>query len=115
VDRPHELAQHARANGCFREIHDAIFRAYLEGGQDIGRVDILVELARKGGLEPMEAKAVLDVDRFRDEVEAKRAEGLGAGVTRPPTLLAGGESLEGYPDAGALEQFLTAFLCDKQP
>ena len=113
--KAHELALHAGEHGCFEDIHDALFRAYLGGGQDIGRIDILVELAREQGLDPLEAKAVLDVDRFQDPLDTRRREGLERGVTRTPTLVRGGEALEGYPKADELENFLGSVRDSDEP
>ena len=111
--KAHELSLHAKESSCHEEIHDAIFRAYFESGKDIGRVDVLVEVARSGGLDAMEARVVLDVDRFREAVEAERAEGLAAGVTEPSTLIWRGRSLRGYPGPRALEEFLASARDDE--
>ena len=104
--KAHELARHARDKGRFREIHDALFQAFLEEGRDIGRVDVLTELAGEHGLDRSEAKAVLDVDRYSEEVEAARARAEAAGITRVPTLLWKDRILEGYPDPESLDRFL---------
>jgi predicted DsbA family dithiol-disulfide isomerase len=105
--KAHELAFLARKGGCFQEIHDTLFRAYLSEGVDIGRVDVLVELARRHGLDPMETKASLDVDLHRESVLKRRKDALDAGVTRPPALLwRQGRSLDGCPDDQTLREFL---------
>ncbi len=113
--KAHELALHGEANGCFHEIHRAIFRAYFGEERDIGRVDVLVEIARQTGLDPMETKAVLDVDRFRDQVEDKRRAALAAGVEDFPALKAGDEILGGYPDTRTLEGFLAPYARRGEP
>ncbi len=104
--KAHELALHAGERGCFREVHDALFLACLLEGRDIGRVDVLVELAVGAGLERMETRAVLDVDRHRQEVENARERALGLGVSRVPTLHWRGRSLEGFPAEERLREFL---------
>jgi predicted DsbA family dithiol-disulfide isomerase len=113
--KAHELALHAGEHGCFEEIHDALFRAYLTANRDIGRIDILVNLAREQGMDPLEAKAVLDVDRFLEPLEAWRVEGLERGVSRTPTLFRGEEALEGYPKADELESFLGSVTNNDEP
>jgi predicted DsbA family dithiol-disulfide isomerase len=104
--KAHELALFAKSKGCFREIHDTLFRAYLVEGLDIGRVDILVSLARKQGMDGGETKAVLDVDQGAETVAAKRQEALEQGVFRTPTLFRPGRQLRGYPDDRTLREFL---------
>lgn len=104
--KAHELALYARRKGCFQEIHDTLFRAYLVEGLDIGRVDILVSIARKQGLDASETKAVLDIDQYLETVEAKRHEAREQGVTQTPTMIWMGQQLSGYPDDGTLREFL---------
>ncbi len=104
--KAHELALHARKEGCFQEIHITLYRAYLSESLDIGRVDVLVDLGRQHGLDPMDTKAALDVDLHRESVLKKRQDGLDAGITRPPTLLWQGRKLDGYPDDRTLREFL---------
>ena len=45
-----------------------IFAAYWTEGRDIGRIDVLSELASSVGLDPEELKIALDIDKFSDEV-----------------------------------------------
>ena len=104
--KAHELAVHAQDNGCFQDIHDALFRAYLQEGKDIGRVDVLVEIGRSRGLDPAETKAVLDVDRNADAVEEVRVRAGEMGILRVPTLWIDGRILADYPEDEALRGFL---------
>ena len=104
--KAHELAFHARKEGCFPEIHETLFRAYLLEGLDIGRVDVLVDLGRKHGLDPTETKTVLDIDLHRASVLEARDEALKAGATQPPTLVFDGRRMDGYPDDDTLGTFL---------
>jgi len=104
--KAHELALHAKKEGCFLEIHEILFRAYLLEGLDIGRVDVLVDLGRQLGLDPLETKAVLDIDLYRASVLEAREGALEAGVTQPPTLVFHGRRMDGYPDDEALRAFL---------
>ena len=104
--KAHELGLQAREKGRFEEIHRAVFRAVLEEGRDVGRVDVLVDLARGCGLDPGETKAALDVDRHTAELDRLRREGEADGVRGVPTVVAGGELLEGVPSAAELREFL---------
>ena len=106
--KAHELALHARAKGCCEAVHAALFRAFFEGGADIGRIDVLVALAEEVGLDATEARAVLDVDRHAAEVERAREAALACGVRGPPTLEAGTARLDGLPDRRGLLRFLVA-------
>lgn len=104
--KAHELALHGVEAGV--DVHDLLFRARFEEGRDIGRVDVLVTLAGRAGLDEAEVRTVLGVDRFGPRVEAARAEARELRIRGVPTLLAGGERLEGLRSMDELEAFLVA-------
>lgn len=104
--KAHELVIHAGTHGEAGPVRTSLFRAYLFEGRDIGRVDVLVELAVAAGLDRTESKAVLDVDRYEADVAAQRAEALDLGVTEPAAISAGGELLEGFHNRAAIRTFL---------
>jgi predicted DsbA family dithiol-disulfide isomerase len=106
--KAHELAFHAREQDSFEEIHEALFRAYLIESRDIGRIDVLVEIARSAGMDPVETKAVLDVDRYRDEVEQTRPDGLSTGPSVPPILMMKDMIFDGDPTREALKRYLAS-------
>lgn len=106
--KAHELAFLASEKGCLAAVHSAIFEAFHADGSDIGRVDVLVDLAVAAGLDPAESKAVLDVDRFTDDVERARREAGRLDVDTVPTVLAGQMRLERPRGIDELRTFLTS-------
>jgi len=104
--KAHELVMHAAASGRATEVREALFRAFFVEGRDIGRVDVLVAIARDQGLDLTETKAVLDVDRYDAEVADRRAEALRSGLRTVPTLTAGERVLEGFHNGPSLSTFL---------
>ena len=96
--KAHELHLYATEHGRGAEIRAAVFDAFFREGRDIGRVDVLVELAGAVGLDRTETKAVLDVDRHEADVTAARAEAQKAGVTDVPSHVVSGRVVEGFPD-----------------
>lgn len=101
-----ELHLHAEEHGLDRVVRRGVFEAYFQRGLDIGRIDVLVEIARSTGLDSTRAKAVLDVDRFDARVSSAREAALGEGITEPPVLVHGGTRLEGFHKRSALGTFL---------
>ena len=99
--KAHELVGHAAEKGSALQVHRAIFEAALLRREDIGRVDVLVRVAQSHGLDPTEAKVVLDVDRHAQGVLEARARAIEAGVMTTPTLVAGTETLRGFGRGGA--------------
>lgn len=104
--KAHELRLHAAGQGLESPMHEEIFSARFRDGADIGRIDVLVTVAERVGLDPSETKAVLDVDKHRDRVVDLRREAEEAGVKRVPTLRSGDLSLEGPASMGELRHFL---------
>ncbi len=102
--KAHELTFHAGEKGQSEASRDALFRAYFVDGLDIGRVDVLVELAEALGLEASETRTVLGVDRFLPHVEEARREARSRGIRGVPTLEIGGRRLEGLR---TIEEFRT--------
>jgi predicted DsbA family dithiol-disulfide isomerase len=104
--KAHELVLHARQHGMDAQVHAAIFQAIFGRGDDIGRVDVLVELAGTVGLNRQEAKVVLDVDRYGDEVATLAARTTEAGVGDLPALVGASGTLQGFHNRDALRTFL---------
>jgi predicted DsbA family dithiol-disulfide isomerase len=66
----HEAVAFARLHNKDLELHHAIFRAFFESGEDIGKPDVLVKMAVKLGLEEAALRKALGEGEFRDEVLA---------------------------------------------
>ncbi len=104
--KAHELRLHALEGGVHDRIHDALFRARFQEGRDLGRVDVLVELAVEHGLDGAEVRTVLGVDRFLPRLQELRDRALAAGVRGVPTLEWGSARLEGFTGPEGLRAFL---------
>ncbi|MEM7416138.1 MAG: DsbA family protein [Gemmatimonadota bacterium] len=104
--KAHELVRLAEAEGDPAKTRREIFAAYLSRGEDIGRVDVLVELARSLGFDRTHAKAVLDVDRFEAAVAEATASALARGIHETPSLEWRGKKLSGFHDPGTVLTFL---------
>lgn len=104
--KAHEMVLHADEAGAVTEVRMRIFESYLLEGLDIGRVDVLVRVAREAGLDASEAKAVLDVDRFEALAAESTMNAREAGITVVPTLVREGKRLEGFHNRSALGTFL---------
>ncbi len=104
--KAHELVLFAAERGIGAEARRAIYASFHEGGEDIGRVDVLLRIASALGLDATETKATLDVDRFADDVGAGREKAARLGVRGVPTLVKDGRALEGVQGREALRRFL---------
>lgn len=79
--KAHEAVAWARQHGAARTLHGIIYDAYWRDGEDIGRIDVLMDLAVSAGLDGTALKVALDIDQCTGQVErdATRAAGLGIG------------------------------------
>lgn len=111
--KAHELRKLAESKGLGRDVHAAIFRAFFREGEDIGRVDVLVRIAMAAGMDYSETKAVLDVDKFADAVEAEGRSVRDLGVVGPPALLVGSRKTEGWEGREAVIRCLAAPIPDQ--
>jgi predicted DsbA family dithiol-disulfide isomerase len=92
--KAHELRLHAVDIGMESIIHEALFKARFKEGADIGRINVLVNIATRLGLDLTETKAVLDVDRYANQVAELRLKAKTEGVRNAPTIRIGSDSLE---------------------
>ena len=81
------------------EIVRRLFAAYFEEGRDIGRADVLIELAREAGMDAALVETLLATDADKDAVRAEIETAARMGITGVPCFL-----LEGrYAVVGAQE------------
>jgi predicted DsbA family dithiol-disulfide isomerase len=106
--KAHELHLFGCQENVGEVLRMSIFDAYFKEGRDIGRVDVLVEIASGVGLDPTATKAVLDVDRHQADVAAARQEAETFGVRDVPSLSIDGRLVEGFPDPTDLGTLLPA-------
>ncbi|HSJ26459.1 MAG TPA: DsbA family protein [Longimicrobiales bacterium] len=85
--KAHEAAAFARSQGALRDMHAAVYAAYWEDGRDIGRIDVLTEIAEEVGLEPGAMRVALDIDQFTDRVAADRAVAARLGLSGVPAFV----------------------------
>lgn len=71
--KAHEAAAYARTKGRYAEMHAALYVAYWQEGRDIGRIDVLTEVARGIGLDPAGLRVALDIDQCTERVEQDEA------------------------------------------
>ena len=93
---------------------EALFRAYFTEGRDVGRHDVLAEVASEAGLPSVEVRTFLDSEAGKKEVEEEALKGLELGLEGVPFFLINGvPALSGAQTPHAfLEVFQRAFKKD---
>jgi predicted DsbA family dithiol-disulfide isomerase len=101
-----ELAAWAEEVHGRGEIHDRLFRAYFVEQRDISDPDQLAAIAGEAGLDPVEARAVLEERRFRRRVDEDWQLSRRLGVTGVPTFAIGGRGVVGAQPFEALAELV---------
>jgi len=87
-------------------LHDALYRAYFVDTQNIGDVDVLLEIVEAAGLSVDAAREAIENREFKDVIDADWAKSRQAGVTGVPTFVAGGYGVVGAQPYEALEKLV---------
>jgi len=67
--KAHEAVAYARSIGARDAMHEAVYHAYWQERRDIGRIDVLVDIAGALGLDRTDMKVALDIDQWTARVE----------------------------------------------
>jgi len=88
--KAHRLIRRAGDQGCQTEIVDELFFRYFTRGADIGRTDVLVEIACAAGMAAEETRDFLDTDEEADVVLAEHNLAQRIGINGVPCFILDG-------------------------
>ena len=80
----HEAAAFASDEGRFDEMNNALFRAFFEHGEDIGRPDILTQLATSAGIDGGKLATALKTKRYPQCILADETKAHELGLSGVP-------------------------------
>lgn len=83
----HRLILMAEEAGAGKPMADRLFRGFFEEGKDIGRQDVLADLAADVGMGRDSVMDQLSGDRFHANVRAMEARVRGAGLSGVPSII----------------------------
>jgi len=109
-----ELAKWAESKGAGDQFHRAVFNAYFVEGINIGKIDELIRLSKSIGLPEEEAREVLKLRRYKEEVDSDWNYCYAQGVTAVPTFAIDHQKAVGFQPYEALEQLLKTKGIKKQ-
>ena len=98
--------QFARANDRGHPYYDLVLRAFFQEDQDIGRVDVLAQIARRAGLDAVNFEAALQEGHYREAHEQALSTARAQGVSAVPAFRIGQSWLPGVQEAHVLERAL---------
>jgi len=92
----------------FDHLRDSLYKAYFEGGRNIGDIAVLVDIARSAEVPADAARRVLIERTFKEAVDADWEKARQYGITGVPTFVAGGQRLVGAHPYDVLEKLVIA-------
>ena len=103
-----ELSKWAEEKGQGDAFVNAVFRAYFADDRNIGRIDVLTDIAKTLGLPASEAEDVLKAGTYKKAVDDDWALSRRLGITAVPTFVLDGRAVVGAQPYETLEKFLLA-------
>jgi predicted DsbA family dithiol-disulfide isomerase len=83
----HRLILYAEEQGKADPLIRGMFRALFEQGRDVGRPEVLTEIASEAGLDALEVSQFLEGDRFGREVHTAHEQAERIGVRGVPVFI----------------------------
>ncbi|SNS41744.1 Predicted dithiol-disulfide isomerase, DsbA family [Noviherbaspirillum humi] len=82
-----QAVAHAREQGRFDAMHEALFRGFFEQGRDIGRLEVLLELGKEAGVEEAGLRDALEKGTHLQQVLDDERMAHDFGITGVPIML----------------------------
>ena len=107
-----ELAKWAESKGKAEEVANALFRAYFVDVKNIGKAEVLAQIAEENDLPRDEATEVLLSRKYKDAVDDDWRRCAAFGVNAVPTFLAGKYLMVGAQPYEELKRLVEHVLKD---
>ena len=85
----HRLVQFSKDRGKASEMEEALFKAYFTDGKNIADHQTLIDLAEAVGIDPTEAKSILESDKYANAVNHDIQLAQNINITGVPFFLFG--------------------------
>ena len=110
-----ELEKWAESKGKAEEVANALFRAYFVDVKNIGKTDVLAQIAEANDLPKDEATDVLLSRKYKDAVDDDWRRCAAFGVNAVPTFLAGKYLMVGAQPYEELKRLIEHVLKEPDP
>ena len=110
-----ELEKWAESKGKAEEVAVALFRAYFVDVKNIGKTDVLAQIAEENDLPKDEATEVLLSRKYKDAVDEDWRRCAAFGVNAVPTFLAGKYLMVGAQPYEELKRLIEHVLKEPEP
>lgn len=112
----HRLLHWAELEGRQRELKRALFAAYFSDGRNPSDRETLVELAAQAGLDPAQAREILESDRYAGDVREREELYGRQGIRAVPSVIVNDKYLiQGGQPVEIFEQALRQIASEEPP
>jgi predicted DsbA family dithiol-disulfide isomerase len=80
-------SEYARDQGRYNAFHEKMFHAYFTEGLDIGKPDVIADVAKKSGLDEKATLSAISDNRYSSHLNEARKEGQLIGLTGVPLFV----------------------------
>lgn len=108
-----ELGKWADSQKGGEAIHDALYKAYFADGVNISDIDELTKIAESVGLDPVQARRVIEHREFESQLDEDWQRSRETGVTGVPTFYANDLVVVGCQPYETLEKFVQHLLDER--
>lgn len=105
-----EATEYAQQVGKFMEFHHAAYKAYWDDRRDLGKLDVLAEVARSVQLDADEMIQCLETHEFSNKVMGQYQEALQHGIRGIPTFVVGNLMFTGAHPYDIFKSAMSRFL-----
>lgn len=90
-----EATEYAKDEGKASEFSHAVYRAYFQDQQNIGAIEVVLDIARQVGLDPAVMQEHLQAGTYSERIKTAHQEALTLGVSGVPTFVLGPAQIVG--------------------
>jgi len=109
-----QAAEFVREHGDFDAFHHAVFTAYWAEGKDIGKIDVLKEIATSVGVDAEAMAAAVEDGRYLEQVMADYELAQRIGLSGVPAFILGNRAIVGAQPYEVFEQVMTMLGREKR-
>lgn len=104
--RAHEAMEFAKDHGKGNEYAHALFAAFFQRSEDIGKLEVLSALAGQVGLDAQELRRALEEGKYRERTQDLLRQARMQMVTAVPTFIIGRQRVSGLYPAEVLGEII---------
>jgi predicted DsbA family dithiol-disulfide isomerase len=97
----------AKEHGCYHQYHHAVFKAFFTDCLNIGRMEVLLEIARECNLDPFAFEKALTESAYMDKLQATNNQARDSWVNVAPTFVISGHG--NVDGAASIDSFRKIF------